>query len=76
MRRMLRVPQCWVLQEDTVLEGIWLRKTKGQQGRGEILKLAKTNSPGHGVHVPDCFCFIQILNTDYSFSDLRDLQCG
>ncbi|QYR23098.1 MBL fold metallo-hydrolase [Paenibacillus sp. sptzw28] len=29
-----------VLQEDTVFEGIRLRKTKGQHGRGEILKLA------------------------------------
>ncbi|MEB2494700.1 MBL fold metallo-hydrolase [Peribacillus frigoritolerans] len=29
-----------VLQEDTVFEGIQLIKTKGQHGRGEILKLA------------------------------------
>lgn len=29
-----------VLQEDTVFEGIRLTKTKGQHGRGEILKLA------------------------------------
>ena len=29
-----------VLQEDTVFEGIRLMKTKGQHGRGEILKLA------------------------------------
>ncbi|MGG7358645.1 MBL fold metallo-hydrolase, partial [Escherichia coli] len=29
-----------VLQEDTVFEGIQLIKTKGEHGRGEILKLA------------------------------------
>lgn len=29
-----------VLQEDSVFEGIRLIKTKGQHGRGEILKLA------------------------------------
>ena len=29
-----------VLQEDTVFEGIQLLKTKGEHGRGEILKLA------------------------------------
>jgi L-ascorbate metabolism protein UlaG (beta-lactamase superfamily) len=29
-----------VLQEDTVFEGIHLKKTKGEHGRGEILKLA------------------------------------
>ena len=30
-------------------------------------KADKTKGPGHGVHVPDCYSFIQNLNTDYSF---------